>query len=58
MEDAITESWEFMKHYAMKAYWGVDVWIYIFLTLAVAAGDWSAPRTGGFTSEERALDTH
>jgi hypothetical protein len=30
----------------MKAYGGVDVWIHIFLTSAVAGGEWSASRPG------------
>jgi hypothetical protein len=30
----------------MKAYGGVDVWIHIFLTLALAGGEWSASRPG------------
>jgi hypothetical protein len=28
----------------MKAYWGVDVQIHIFLTLALAGDEWSASR--------------
>jgi hypothetical protein len=34
------------KHYTIKAYWGVDVYIHIFLTSALAEGEWSASRPG------------
>jgi hypothetical protein len=33
----------------MKAYRGVDVYIYIFLTSELAGGQWSASRPGRFT---------
>jgi hypothetical protein len=33
----------------MKAYGGVDVWILIFLTSALAGGEWLASRPGSFT---------
>jgi hypothetical protein len=33
----------------MKAYGGVDVYIHIFLTSALAGGEWSASRIYGFT---------
>jgi hypothetical protein len=46
----------------MKAYGGVDVQIHIFLTSALAGGEWSASRTGRFTPRftpgERAPGTH
>jgi hypothetical protein len=32
----------------MKAYGGVDIWIYIFLTSALAGDEWSASRPGRF----------
>jgi hypothetical protein len=38
-----------IKHYAMKAYGGVDVQIHIFLTSALVGGEWSASRSGRFT---------
>jgi hypothetical protein len=38
------------KHYAMKAYGGVDVEIHIFLTSAVVLGEWSASSLGRFTT--------
>jgi hypothetical protein len=41
----------------MKAYEGVDVYIHIFLTSALALGEWSASRPGRFTPGERALGT-
>jgi hypothetical protein len=44
--------------YAMKAYGGVDVQIHIFLTLALAGGEWSASRPCHFTNGERAPGTH
>jgi hypothetical protein len=34
------------------AYGGVDVWIHIFLTSALAGGEWSASRSGSFIPGE------
>jgi hypothetical protein len=42
----------------MKTYGGVDVYIHVFLTSALAGGEWSASRLGRFTSAERAPGTH
>jgi hypothetical protein len=42
----------------MKAYGGVDVQIHIFLTSALAGGEWSASRPCRFTPGERAPSTH
>jgi hypothetical protein len=42
------------KHYAMKAYRKVDVWIHIFLTSALVQGEWSASHRYRFTPGERA----
>jgi hypothetical protein len=42
----------------MKAYGEVDVYIHIFLTSALAGGEWSASRPGRFTSREIAPGTH
>jgi hypothetical protein len=47
-----------IKHYAMKAYGGMDVSINIFLTSALAGGEWSASRPGRFTPGDRAPGTH
>jgi hypothetical protein len=47
-----------IKHYAMKAYGGVDVYIHIFLTSALVGGEWSASRPGRVTLGERAPGTH
>jgi hypothetical protein len=42
----------------MKAYGGVDVQIHIFLTSALAGGEWSASRPDHFNPGERAPGTH
>jgi hypothetical protein len=42
----------------MKTYGGVDVQIYIFLTSALAGGEWSALRPCHFTPGERSPGTH
>jgi hypothetical protein len=41
----------------MKAYDGVDVYIYVFLTSALVGGEWSASRPNRFTPGEKAPDT-
>jgi hypothetical protein len=30
------------KHHAIKTYWGVEVYLHAFLTLALDGGEWSA----------------
>jgi hypothetical protein len=42
----------------MKVYGGVDVYIHIFLTLALVASEWSASCTCRFTFGERAPGNH
>jgi hypothetical protein len=42
----------------MKAYVEVNVYIHIFLTAALAGGEWSASLPGRFTPGERAPGTH
>jgi hypothetical protein len=42
----------------MKAYGAVDVEIHIFLSLALAGGEWSASRSSYCTLGERAPGTH
>jgi hypothetical protein len=42
----------------MKAYEGVDILIHIFLTSALAGGEWSTSRPGRFTPGEIAPGTH
>jgi hypothetical protein len=42
----------------MKAYGGVDVYINIFLTPALAGGEWSDSRPGRFTLGEKATRTY
>jgi hypothetical protein len=42
----------------MKAYGGVDAWIQIFLTSALAGGEWLASRPCRFTPGERVPGTH
>jgi hypothetical protein len=36
----------------MKAYMGMDIQIYVFLSLELAGGEWSASRPGRFTPKE------
>jgi hypothetical protein len=43
-----------IKHYAKKAYGGVDVKIHVFWISALDAGDWTASRSGLITPGERA----
>jgi hypothetical protein len=38
--------------------WGVAVYIHVFLTSALVAGEWSPPRPCRFTPGERAPGTH
>jgi hypothetical protein len=49
---------ELIKHYAMKEYGAVDVYIHIFLTSALVGGEWSASLPCRFTPGERAPGTH
>jgi hypothetical protein len=42
----------------MKAYVGVDVQLHIFLTSALAGGEWSALRLGPFNFVERGSGTN
>jgi hypothetical protein len=42
----------------MKAYWGVNIQIHIFLTSALDGGEWSASRPFRFTPGKRAPGTH
>jgi hypothetical protein len=42
----------------MKPYWGVEVELHAFLTLALYGGEWSASRPGLFTPRERSPSTH
>jgi hypothetical protein len=42
----------------MKAYGGVDVYIHIFLTLALVGSEWSTLRPGRFIPGETAAGTH
>jgi len=37
---------------------GVEVWLLVFLTLALDAGEWSASHPSHFTAGERAPCTH
>jgi hypothetical protein len=47
-----------IKHYAMKAYGGVDVYIYVFLTETLFGDEWSASRPGRFIPGEIFSGTH
>jgi hypothetical protein len=39
----------------MKAYGGVEVYIHVFLTLALDGGEWSASRPGHFTPSTHSI---
>jgi hypothetical protein len=47
-----------LKHYAMKAYGGVDVQIHVLLTFALVGGKWSASCACRFNPGERSPSTH
>jgi hypothetical protein len=47
-----------IKHYAVKAYGGVDVYIHIFLTSALVWGECSASSRCRFTPRKRVPRTH
>jgi hypothetical protein len=47
-----------INHYAMNMNVGLDVYIRVFLTLALVGGEWSASYSDRFTSRERAPGTH
>jgi hypothetical protein len=49
---------QLIKHYAMKMFGGVDVWVHVFLTSALVGVQWSHSRPGGFTPGERVPGTH
>jgi hypothetical protein len=42
----------------MKTHGGVQVYVHLFITLAVDGGEWSASRPGTCALEEIALSTH
>jgi hypothetical protein len=44
-----------IKHYAMKEYGEVDVYIHIILTSVLVGGEWLASHPGRFNSGEIAL---
>jgi len=37
------------KYHIKKTYWGVEVWLYAFLTSILDGGEWSVSRLGRFT---------
>jgi hypothetical protein len=42
-----------VKHFAMKAYEGVDIWILICLSSALVGGEWSGSSPARFTPGEK-----
>jgi hypothetical protein len=49
---------ELIKHYAVKAYGGVDLRMHIVLISALFGGEWSASHPFRFAPGERAPGTH
>jgi hypothetical protein len=49
---------EVIKHYVIKTYGEVDVWIHVFLTSAVVGGELPASRLGRFRPGERTPGKH
>jgi UDP-N-acetylmuramyl pentapeptide phosphotransferase/UDP-N-acetylglucosamine-1-phosphate transferase len=47
-----------LKHYAMKEYGGVYVWIRVLLASTLVGSDWAASRTCRFTPGQRYPGTH
>jgi hypothetical protein len=47
-----------IKHYAIKAYWRVEVLLHVFLTSALDVVKWSSLSPSRFTPAERAHDFH
>jgi hypothetical protein len=47
-----------IKHYALWAYWGMDVYIHVFLTSALAGGEWSVSSPSRFNPGEKATGIH
>jgi hypothetical protein len=48
-------SYYLTKHYAMKTYGGVDVWIHVFLASALVGGESLASRPSHFNPVKRRL---
>jgi hypothetical protein len=46
------------KHNAMQVYWGVNVYIHVFLTSALDGGEWSVPNPCYFTPGKKDSITH
>jgi len=42
----------------MKAYWGMEEYLHVFLDSALGGGELSASRRGPFTPRERPTGTH
>jgi hypothetical protein len=42
----------------MEAYWGIEIYLHVFLTSALDEGEWSASRPVHYILRERASGTH
>jgi hypothetical protein len=50
--EMINLSLRLIKHHVIQAYWGVEVWLYAFLTSALDEHEWSVSFSVHFTARK------